>query len=194
MIQKKKMDEESQKKVNLLIKTNTKIELQKMCKEKNKSMSGTKIDMAMRVLGIMVVKPPPSKPVLASVKEPGQKKDAFSVVTPDSNLILRIAKNNFGHYTHEGTSMVFDPLTKRVIGVQQPTGSVRSLQRTDIDLCQKYKFQYNIPNMLDPSPIYEVLENSDNDGANISDGALSDEDDEEEMEGEDGNDDENDMV
>jgi hypothetical protein len=182
------MDEETQKRVNLLVKTNTKTELQKMCKEKNKSMSGTKIDMAQRVLGIVV-----QKAVSSSIEEggstatAGKKKDAFSVVTPNSNLILRIAKNKFGHYTHEETSMVFDPITKRVIGVQLPSGSVRSLQRVDIDTCQKYKFQYNLPNMLDPSPIYEVLENSDNDGGNKSDADLSDEEEDDDMEGEEGN-------
>jgi hypothetical protein len=189
------MDEETQKRVNLLVKTNTKTELQQMCKEKNKSMSGTKIDMAQRVLGIVVQKAVSS--TSASQDEggstAGKKKDAFSVVAPDSSLILRIAKNKFGHYTHDETSMVFDPITKRVIGVQLPSGSVRSLQRIDIDTCQKFKFQYNFPNMLDPSPIYEVLENSDNDGGNKSDTNLSDEEEEDdEMEG-DGNSDNDDM-
>jgi len=186
------MDEESQKRVNLLVKTKTKTELQMMCKEKKKSISGTKIDMAQRVLGIVVEKAPIVK---QTVNEPGKKKDAFSVAATDSNLILRIAKNKFGHYTHEETSLVFDPVTKRVIGVQQSTGSVRSLQRSDIDQCQKYKFQYNLPNMLDPSPIYEVLENSDNDGGgNKSEGEpLSDEEEEDDMEGEEGKYNEDDM-
>jgi hypothetical protein len=62
---------------------------------------------------------------------------------------------------HNDTNMVFDIHTKKVIGVQLPNGNVRTLNRNDIEICQKYKFQYNMPVLLDPSPIYEILENSD---------------------------------
>jgi len=73
--------------------------------------------------------------------------------------------------------MVFDANTKRVIGVQLSNGNVRPLQRSDIEICQKYKFQYNLPTSLDPSPIFEILENSDNEDKDGSE-KFSDEEDE----------------
>ena len=112
-----------------------------MCKEKNLSVKGTKYDMAMRILDIHEKKP----------------------IIDSSTIILRIKKNQYGNYTHEESSMVFDQNTKRVIGVQLENGNIRTLNRNDIETCQKYKFQYDLPVSLDPSPIFEILENSDDD-------------------------------
>jgi hypothetical protein len=100
-----------------------------------------------------------------------------SSLTDNKNLILKISKNEFGNYSHNESCMVFDANTKRVIGVQLSNGNVRPLQRSDIEICQKYKFQYNLPTSLDPSPIFEILENSDNEDKDGSE-KFSDEEDE----------------
>jgi hypothetical protein len=163
---KKKMDEHTKKKVNSFVRSHSKNELLKMCKENNKLVSGTKFDMAVRILNI-------------------ETKDTkkSSVDHDSSSLILKIAKNEFGNFVHRDSNMVFDAHSKRVIGVQLENGNVRSLQRKDIDICQKYKFQFNFPTLLDPSPIFEILENSDHEKNGNSDAEFSeaeDEDDEEE--------------
>jgi hypothetical protein len=161
------MDEVTKKKVNSFVRSHSKNALQKMCKDGQKSQSGTKYDMALRVLNI-------SEKV---VEQPTTKCDK-------SPLILKIAKNEFGNYTHRESGMVFDQNTKRVIGVQLPNGNVRPLQRCDIEICQKYKFQFNLPTSLDPSPIFEILENSDNEDKEGSE-KYSDEEDEDVEEGDD---------
>jgi hypothetical protein len=154
------MDEATKKKVNSFVRSHSKIDLQKMCKERQKSQSGTKYDMALRVLEVT------EKCVTCNPK---------TEKTP-SALILKIVKNQFGNYAHHDSGMVFDPNTKRVIGVQLSNGNVRPLQRSDIEICQKYKFQFNIPTSLDPSPIFEILENSDNEDKEGSEKYSDDED------------------
>lgn len=154
------MDEANVKKVNNFVRIHTKTDLQKLCKEKNKCISGTKYDMAVRILGL---------------DEKMSSKELPS--TDNKSLILKISKNEFGNYAHNESLMVFDANTKRVIGVQLPNGNVRPLQRSDIETCQKYKFQYNLPTSLDPSPIFEILENSDNEDKDGSE-KFSDEEDE----------------
>jgi hypothetical protein len=153
------MDEATKKKVNSFVRSHSKTDLQEMCKKQQKSQSGTKFDMALRVLDI-------------SEKTNQPKSDKVQ-----STLILKIVKNEFGNYAHLESGMVFDSNTKRVIGVQLPNGNVRPLQRNDIETCQKYKFQFNFPTSLDPSPIFEILENSDDENQEGSE-KYSDEEDE----------------
>jgi hypothetical protein len=149
------MDDGSQKKINAFIRNHNKTDLVKMCKEKNLDCNGTKYDMVIRILNI--------------------EKKEIPIASNESPLILRIKKNTFNNYTHDESSMVFDQHTKRVIGVQLPNGNVRPLQRNDIEICQKYKFQFDLPTSLDPSPIFEILENSDDENKNDTD-ILSDHD------------------
>jgi hypothetical protein len=133
------MNENLKKKINSLVRNTSKNDLIKQCQEKNYDTSGSKYDLAIRILKI-------------------EKKEENKNIP---NIILKIEKNKYGNYMHNDTNMVFDIHTKKVIGVQLPNGNVRTLNRNDIEICQKYKFQYNMPVLLDPSPIYEILENSD---------------------------------
>lgn len=138
------MNDNLKKKLNSLVRNCTKTELIKQCKELDFDTSGTKQDLALRLL-----------------KVDGGKSKVNQKDFENPNLVLKIEKNKFGNYTHNESNMVFDPHTKKVIGVQQENGNVRTLNRNDIEICKKFKFQYNMPTMLDPSPIYEILENSD---------------------------------
>lgn len=165
------MDDFTKKKVNSYVRNNTKNDLIKMCKEKNIIPKGTKYEMSLQILGIN----------LSHNNETNNK--VSSNKTEISPLILKITKNEFGNFMHNETSMIFDPNTKRVIGTQLKDGNIKPLNRNDIETCQKFKFQYVMPTNLDPSPIYEILENSDKDddkNSNYSDiDDLDDEDDEE---------------
>lgn len=166
-----KMDESFTRKINTFVRAHTKTELVTMCKQKNVSSNGTKHDLALRILEVKTESFPKKKTV-------EEDKDS---------LILRIVKNAHGNYVHEKTLMVFDPNTKRVMGVQNKNGSIRPLNRNDIDICQKHKFQYVIPDLLDPSPIFEILENSDNENdenhnSDFSDCDTNSEDDNESFE------------
>lgn len=141
------MDECIQKKVNAFVRNHSKSDLLKICKEKNLDTNGTKFDMTLRILNINFNHEQTHKNKINGNNE---------------QFILRIKKNEFGNYTHNESLMVFDPNTKKVIGAECPNGNIRPLNRNDIEICQKYKFQYNLPISLDPSPIFEIFENSDN--------------------------------
>jgi hypothetical protein len=75
-----------------------------------------------------------------------------SKVVPDifkkiekSNFAIR--RNDFGNYEHEETSFLFND-DKRVYGVQLKDGNIRNINKEDIDICNKYKFPYIIPENL----------------------------------------------
>jgi hypothetical protein len=121
--------------IEQLVKKYTKDELIKKCKEKNIATNGSKSDLAKRML------------------------------STTKNVIYKITKNNYGNYVHNETNLVFDKYSKKVIGYQMQNGSIRTLNRNDIETCKKYNFLFEIPTCLDPSPIVEIFENSDNDCA-----------------------------
>ena len=71
--------------------------------------------------------------------------------------------------SHEETSLVFNNKTQKVYGKQNPDGTVSDLTPEDINLCNKYKFSYYIPDNLDKK-------------SNMKDVELKELDDEDELE------------
>ena len=64
--------------------------------------------------------------------------------------IVTIKKNKYNNYEHLETKLVFDNNTKMVIGKQEDDGVVNlCLSNEDIELCNKYKFKYNLPEILE---------------------------------------------
>lgn len=165
------MDENTQKKVNSMVRSHSKNDLLKICKTQNKSANGTKYDLVLRILNL----------------EEKMNKNRETLEKQPS-IILRIEKNSYGNYVHKDTGLVFDKNTRKVIGKQLENGNIRPINRSDIEICQKYKFQYNLPNQLDPSPIFEILENSD-DEKNKKNDETSDTEDEDNENQFDGSDD-----
>jgi len=53
----------------------------------------------------------------------------------------RSAKN----FEHKETSFVFNEKTKKVVGKQNPDGTITPLTVEDINMCNKFKFEYQIP-------------------------------------------------
>ena len=62
---------------------------------------------------------------------------------------ITIKRNQFDNYEHADTKLVFNNKTQKVYGKQNPDGSISDLTDEDINLCNKYKFQYIIPDNLD---------------------------------------------
>lgn len=60
-----------------------------------------------------------------------------------------LTKNQFNNFEHKDTTFVFNSKNKKVIGKQNQDGSINPLTQEDIELCDKYKFQYEIPENLD---------------------------------------------
>lgn len=119
------MNETKIAEVNTLVRKNSRTELIRQCKEKNLNCSGTKHDMAVRLIGGVEKK---------EVIEPHMKK-----------IIIR--RNNQGQWEYDG--LIFDDKTKNVIGKLDDNGNILSLQRLDIEKCKRYKFRYTLPQILD---------------------------------------------
>ena len=62
---------------------------------------------------------------------------------------ISIKRNKFNILQHDETLFVFTDKDKRVYGKQNSDGSIKPLTKDDIDLCNKFKFLYSIPDNLD---------------------------------------------
>lgn len=107
----------------------TKNDLIEKCKELNLNCYGTKFDMVQRIMGS---------------QKTGVITDIKHSIPP-----IKIEKDpETGSYIHSATSLVFDPLDKRVIARKEKDGKLRSLRYEDIKICLKYKFRYLLPENL----------------------------------------------
>jgi len=62
---------------------------------------------------------------------------------------IKICRNQYGNYEHSKTGLIFDKFDKKVIGKQSTDGNGESiidpLTPDDINLCNMYKFEYELP-------------------------------------------------
>ena len=146
--------------------------------------SGTKNELISRLV---------SKPV--AQKSQKKKKE---VITPlvikkinASIPAIQIKKNKFGNYEHSDTELIFDKHSKKVIGKQHSDGQLIELSHSDIDLCNKYKFSYNLPENLNKKSTLDDIQIDDLDSdveiedAEIEDVKNDDDDDDDDVENDD---------
>lgn len=148
------MNETKIAEINTLVRKNSKNELIRLCKEKNLPFSGTKHEMAVRIMG--------------GLKTTQEEK------TQNIKKII-IKKNEKGMWEFEG--LVFDEKTKNVVGCLDQDGKIQPLQRNDIEKCRQYKFLYIMPEILDERPdilktFSDVVSSEDEDDTDL----LEDED------------------
>lgn len=139
----KMYDDSKQKIVNGLTKL-TKPELEKMCKSKGLKIKGTKSEL------IELLSNDECKKTILKSQESINTKLVAKVPS------IAIKRNKFNNYEHEETSFVFDNKEKKVYGKQNSDGSILQLTKDDINLCNKYKFAYVIPDNLDSKSNKEV--------------------------------------
>ncbi len=121
-------------------------ELVDICKQKDLSTSGTKKDLIKRI-----------------IKQQNKKENIVEKLDLSLNSVI-IKKNSFGNYVHSPTKFVFNKDNKSVIGKEDDEGQIVSLDKNDIDICNKYKFKFVVPedlNNKDDDDIEEVIEDSD---------------------------------
>ena len=120
----------------------SKKELSALCKEKNLSYSGTKEILIKRLTS------PDEQPLKDKLVKTKDLKEQPNKNVIDKLLIenprISIMRNKYDNLEHNETNFVFDKKTKKVIG-KQKDGFVEELTEQDIDLCNKYKFQYVLP-------------------------------------------------
>ena len=85
----------------------------------------------------------PTSSVNKTIEPPVIKKLSATIPT------VAISRNKFGNHEHSETSFIFDKKSKKVIGKQNSDGSIDELTEGDINLCNKHKFEYLLPNNLD---------------------------------------------
>ena len=109
-------------------------ELVKLCNEAGVNSKGKKSDLIARLLSCK------------------NKTTVIDIAIKNSERsIIKIRKNSFNNYTHESSSLVFDPNESIVIGKQADDGTVLELTLDDINTCNKLKFEYNLPDDLNTS-------------------------------------------
>ena len=140
------------KKDNDLLKL-AKSELIEMCKAKALKVSGSKQDLVDRIINAE------SNKLIAVADKKGQKTSPpiiKKLVEKVQNI--HIKRNKFNNFEHEETSLVFNNKTQKVYGKQNPDGSISDLTPEDINLCNKYKFAYYIPDNLDKKSNMKEIE------------------------------------
>ena len=157
----------------------SKAELVGLCKSRGLKCSGKKSDLLTRLLGKEV------QPVKKSKKKKPKK------VTIETTKIfkkinvniptIQIRKNQFGNYEHPETGFVFSKEGKFVIGKQLSDGEISDLSTEDIDLCNKYKFSFNMPDNLNKKTGLDDVEVKDLDSSSDSE-VIADESEEEKEE------------
>ena len=122
----------------------SKQELVAECKKRNLKVSGKKSELVARLTG-KEFKKKKSPTIIDKIKKCESK-------------VIKIRKNNFGNYEHADTKFILDKDTQKVIGLQNDDGTIQPLKAEHVDLCNKFKFAYD----LSKSPDEKVEElNSD---------------------------------
>ena len=127
-------------------------ELVRLCNEAGVNAKGKKSDLITRLLSCK------------------NKTNVIDIAIKNSERsIIKIRKNSFNNYTHESSSLVFDPNESIVIGKQTANGTVVELTVDDINTCNKLKFEYNLPDDLNTSieDLEEEIVVDDNDPEHI---------------------------
>jgi hypothetical protein len=151
------VDSSSTKTTNSSLNSLTKPELIELCKIKGLKCSGTKAQLievltkcennSEKTTSKTSTSSVVEKKVL-KIESPGKQEPVIKkLVAKIPNISIK--RNKFDNYEHEETSFVFNNKEKKVYGKQNPDGSVSPLTKEDIDLCNKYKFAYYIPENLD---------------------------------------------
>lgn len=135
-------DEIKDSQLNTLLKL-SKNELVELCKNKSIKVTGSKTELAERI-----ILSESSKKIENKIPNGGDK---ISIVKKLVEKIpsIHLKRNKFENFEHVETSFVFNNKTQKVYGKQNEDGSVSNLTAVDIDICNKYKFTYYIPDNLD---------------------------------------------
>jgi len=134
-------------------------ELQALCKQRGLKSSATKEQLINFLLGknnditeSSSPKPKNTKSVsVKSVPKPAPQVEQKTVVSKLTSQVptIPIRRNQFGNYEFPETSFVFDKKTQKVIGKQNDNGKIDELSSEDIDICNQYKFKYDLPENLE---------------------------------------------
>ena len=128
-----------------------KTELQDMCRQRSLKCTGTKEQLIGFLIGKEIISDTPKKEAPSKKIEVSKKVTSTPVAQKLTSSIPTVAirRNKYGNHEHPDTNFIFDKKTKKAIGKQNEDGTISELSSEDINLCNKHKFSYLIPNNLD---------------------------------------------
>lgn len=139
-------DNESAKSIDLVsLQKCTVPELKAMCKDRGLKCSGKKGDILSRLVNGDTPPPISKKPLPAKKKVDTQA--VIKQLKANASSSLQLRRNAFGNYQHPHSDLIFND-QKKVYGVQKDDGSIEHLTEESIDLCNKYNFDYVMPDNL----------------------------------------------
>lgn len=116
------------------------------------------------------------------VPSTGKKRDLIEKIMQSNTKLQNdyqvvISKNKHGYYEHSDTKLIFNKVDKIVIGRQLDTGEIAELTLADIDTCNKYNFEYSLPDNLHDDDSASVVSAKENDDSENEFSEFLDEDD-----------------
>ena len=142
-------------------------ELKAILKSKGLKVGGKKADLIARILNGDDSKPKKKTKV--------QKNTPKIIKELTENIShIQIRRNSFGNFEHQETRLVFNKETQEVIGKQNDDGTLSDLTKEDIEMCNKYKFKYVLPENLNKQTSLDIVKIDE-----MEDDEEEDEDDEE---------------
>lgn len=148
------------------------------CKEKGLKVSGNKNELIQRLTSSTSAETPKASPKPTVPVKPQSSPVLQKLASSVPSQV--IARNQFGNFEHTGSGLVFNNSTKKVFGRQNPDGSVSDLTSEDIELCNKFKFNYSLPENLDKKTLDikdEDLKELEDEGDEELDEMVEEEDD-----------------
>lgn len=128
-------------------------ELVQLCVDKGFKSNGSKPELITYLIDEVKEGEKPAKKVTktaaksASVTVPSQADIIKKIVAASPVIVIR--RNEHGNHEHQDSGFVFNPTTKKVIGKQEDDGTISVITKLDIDTCNKYNFDYEIPESFD---------------------------------------------
>ena len=123
-------------------------ELQAMCRQRGVKSTGTKVQLIGYLLGKEVPTTTKKTPTPKKTKATPSIKPVIKNIQ-SSLPTITIRRNQFDNHEHPETSFIFNSKTRKVIGKQNDNGDIDDLTPGDIDMCNKWKFEYDLPSNLD---------------------------------------------
>ena len=149
-------------------------ELKNLCKKQGHKCSGNKSMLVARLLNKEVVSP---KNTISKATQKQAKPDNIVKQIQKKVPTIQLRRNKYGNFEHPETTFVFTVKgnDKEVIGKQQydDEGTILELNTDDIELCNKFKFHYVLPDNLDKNK--NNLDDVDVDELDSDDKDLSEE-------------------
>lgn len=136
-------------------------ELVAQCKARGLKTTGTKAELVARLSGGAETEAKPEPKTRTPSKKSKQAAPPVPAIVKTVQTKIEpitLTKNSFGNNEHKPTGLVFNRETRKVFGKQNPDGSVDPLTDEDIETCNKYKFQYMIPENLNTKKAAIVVE------------------------------------